>query len=163
MREQRRNFCFLEAGLACLIALVAGCAAGSAPPLPAGDFSLSVSPTSASALVGSTTTNILVSTTSQNGFAGTVNISLQGIPSGITAMPAASFPVPAGSSQSLTFSVSNSAPVGPATITVLGASGTLSHTAHFPLALDPPSPTTQTPPLSYLETRPRQGHGAGWT
>jgi hypothetical protein len=102
--------------------------------------------------VGNSTQPILVSINPQNGFTGMVNILLQGIPTGVSAMPAASFSVSAGASQGLTFSVSNSAPVGPATITVLGTSGTLSHTAELALTADAVVRTYQAGSVLYLES-----------
>src|SRR5690349_1868280 len=90
-------------GMACTCAiLLISCGGQQGPPPPAGDFSLSVSPGSASIVVGNSTPAILVSINPQNGFAGTVNISLQGVPPGVSAMPAANFSVDAGTSHSVT-------------------------------------------------------------
>jgi hypothetical protein len=97
----RSFFCVLLAvGFVCFVAFLAGCGSGQQGP-PVGDFSVSLSPDSTSAVVGNTTSSVLISTSPQNGFTGTINISLQGIPAGVNAMPAASFSLEAGASQSV--------------------------------------------------------------
>jgi len=55
---------------------------------------------------------VTVSVSAINGFTGTVNVSIQNLPSGVDALPNANFAMAPGASQSLTFSVSATAPIG---------------------------------------------------
>jgi Bacterial Ig domain len=142
---------FLPAALICLAAAFTGCGQAGPPPLT-GDFSASVSPDSASVVVGNSSPIILVSITPQNGFTGTVSISLQGVPEGVSVIPAASFSVDAGGSQSVTFVVTGSAPVGPSSITFLASSGRLSHRTQFSLTAEAMVSTYQIGSLLYLES-----------
>jgi hypothetical protein len=96
---------------------------GPAPP----DFTLSATPTSASVTQGNST-NYTVSTGAVNGFGGTVNLNVNGVPSGATVSfnPTS---IVAGASSTLTVTTSASTPVGSSTLTVTGSSGSLSHAA----------------------------------
>ena len=102
--------------------------------LPNPDFSLSVSPSSISVAQGATSSAVAVSATAENGFVGSVAVTIDGLPSGLTASPS-SFSFTPGTSQpvSVTFSASASATTGNTTITVSGSSGALTHT--FPVTL----------------------------
>jgi hypothetical protein len=82
----------------------------------------------------STTSYVYVSP--EYGFAGSVNLSVSGLPSGVTA----SFvPNPTTESSTLTLTASSSAIVGQSTVMVTGTSGTLSTTTTFPLAVYAPT------------------------
>src|SRR5215813_4123570 len=59
--------------LAVAVALT-GCGGGAAPPPPPPDFSLSVSPSSVSAQVGTTTAPVIISVNAQPGFSGSVTV-----------------------------------------------------------------------------------------
>jgi len=87
----------------------------------------------------------------QNGFNGSVSIALQGIPQGVTASPS-SFSLAAGASQSVTFSVPDSATVGTSSITVLGTGGTHSHSTQLALTADAIVRTYQIGSVLYLES-----------
>jgi hypothetical protein len=93
------------------------------------NYALSVSPGSVAVVQGvSAGSTVTVSPTA--GFSGSVNFSVTGLPSGVTA----SFsPASATTSSSLTLTASSTASTGAATLTVTGTSGTLTHTA--PLSL----------------------------
>src|SRR6266852_705945 len=118
------------------------------------DFRLSVSPRSASAVIGNISSTVTVSIAPQNGFNDSVNVILQGLPSGVNATPGSSFALQTGGSQALTFSVSSSAPVGVFPLTVSGASGTSSHTAQLVLTTEPivRVSTYQSGSVLYLES-----------
>jgi fibronectin type 3 domain-containing protein len=94
------------------------------PAAPAGDFSLSISPSSA--FIGSSaSTTFTVSITPSNGFSGKVTLSIAGLPAHVSG----SFsPNPATSSSTLTITASGAA-FGRVTFTVTGTSGSLTHTA----------------------------------
>jgi len=66
------------------------------------DFSISVSPSSISAEVGTATSPVTISVSAQNGFTGSVSVTLQGLPQGVTASSGNSFSLAAGASQVVT-------------------------------------------------------------
>jgi subtilisin family serine protease len=88
---------------------------------PPPDFALSVSPSSRTVLRGGSTT-WTVSVSSLNGFAGTVTLSVSGLPSGATATLTPSSLVPPGSSQ-LAVRTGGRTPRGTFVLTVRGQSG----------------------------------------
>ena len=77
--------------------------------------------------------NVMV--TAQNGFSGTVQVTLSGLPNGVTSNPASPFGVAAGASASVLIGAATNAATGNFTITAQGTSGTLSHSANFALAV----------------------------
>ncbi len=134
---------------------LAACGGSSqSPPPPVQDFSLSVSPVSASAVIGNVTSTVTVSVAPQNGFNDAVNVTLQGLPSGVSATPGSSFTLQSGGSQDLTFTVSSSSPVGLFPVTVTGTSGANSHTVQVVLTSEPivTVSTYQSGSVLYLES-----------
>ena len=101
---------------------------------PGNDFSLSLSPSSASVNPGSSTT-AQVSTAVTSGSAQSVSLSASGAPSGVTASfnPAS---VTAGGSSTVTFATSSSAAPGTYAITVKGTAASGSHTATYSLTVN---------------------------
>jgi len=91
-----------------------------------GDFSLSAAPPSQTVVRGQSTT-YTVSVTTAGGFGGTVSLSASGLPRGATATfnPAS---VTGGGTSVMTVSTQKKTPRGTHTITIVGSSGTLSHT-----------------------------------
>ena len=145
----------LLAALALSVALAAcGGSSQQPPPPPPQDFSLSASPVLASAVIGNTTSALRVSVAPQNGFSGSVDITLQGLPSGGTAFPGSSFAVQSGASQAVTFSVPGTASIGAFPLTVAGTSGMISHTVQILLTTEPIVSvlTYQTGSVLYLES-----------
>lgn len=124
--------------LCLLLSLSTGCGGGGASTItaPTPDFNLAVSPSAVSSEVGGTTSAVTVTVTPQNGFSGVASVALQGIPAGVTALPAATFTVTAGGTQSVTFSVSGSAGAETSPISVLATSGALSHSAQVMLTAE---------------------------
>lgn len=117
-----------------------GCGGGNhsdEPPPPAPDFSLSLSAVSASAVLGTATSALTVSTVPRNGLSSAINIMLQGLPPGVDATPGPVFSVQPGASQSFVMLVSSSAAVGEFPITLVASSGSVSHTAKFVLTTEP--------------------------
>ena len=104
---------------------------GGAPPPPS-DFTLAVSPSSATVNAGSST-SFTVSTTA-TGTAQTISLSASGLPAGVTASfsPAS---ITAGQSSTLTLSAAASAASATATITVTGT-GTTVHSATASLTVN---------------------------
>ncbi len=124
-----------------LICLLQGCSSSSttAPkttttPAATADFSLAVSPATASLTAGAATQTVSVAATAVGNFTTAVAVSLTGLPAGVTATPA-SFSVAPGSSQSVTLGAAASAAAANATITATGAAGSLTHTATFAVAV----------------------------
>jgi hypothetical protein len=94
-------------------------------------FAISASPPSLTISPGGSGTNVIF-VTAQNGFKGAVAFTASGLPSGVTA----SFGTPGSSGASvLTLTAGASAPLGQATVTVTGTSGSLRSTATIALAV----------------------------
>lgn len=141
-------------GLLLAISMI-GCGGDmTAPPPPGPDFSVSVSPVSASAVLGNVTSAITISVASQNEFNNSVNVVLQGIPQGVSSIPSSSFSLKPGAGQAVTFLVSASAPVGTFSIMAVATSGLLSHSAPLMLTTEPivTVRTFQIGSLLYLES-----------
>ena len=93
------------------------------------DYSLSA--TSASVVQGASGTST-ITVNHLNGFAGSVALSVSGLPAGVTA----SFsPASTTTTSTLTLTASSTATVGTATVTITGTSGSLTHTAIFTLTV----------------------------
>ena len=114
-----------------------------------GDYALAASPASQSVTQG-VGTSYTVTIAPSGGFAGSVSLSVSGLPSGATG----SFnPNPATSSSALSVSTSASTPTGTYPLTITGVSGNRTHTTTVTLVVNPPSgpdfalavsPTSQT-------------------
>ena len=98
---------------------------------PAPNFALSASPAKLTIRRGSSGQTTITITPS-NGFAATVNLSIGGLPNGVTA---AFSPNPASSSSALKISVSPTAPRGSFNLTISGVSGNLTHTTTLTLSV----------------------------
>jgi uncharacterized membrane protein len=96
------------------------------------DFTLSASPSSLAITQGNIGTST-ITVNPLNGFSGSVNLSVSGLPSGVTA----SFnPTSATSASTLTLNASSTAATGTVTLTVTGVSGTLTHTTAITLTVN---------------------------
>ena len=122
---------------AVLLFLSAGCGGGGSTitPPPAPSFSLSASPSSL--LVAQTTTSIPVTVTANsiNGFAGTVNVTIGGLPNGVNSSSNSTFTLAAGSNQMVTFTVGPSVGHANYPVTFSGSSGSLSSSAAVSLTV----------------------------
>ncbi len=106
-----------------------------APTAP--DFSLSVSPSMLSLApggVGGVGQTVQLTATPINGFNGTANIAISGLPAGVTASPASPTVTP-GTPQTVTLTAGNTAQPGSASVVFTGASGSLSHSATLALTV----------------------------
>ena len=81
----------------------------------------------------------------QYGFTGSVNLSVSGLPSGVTALWN---PNPTSGNSTLTLTASGSAPVGQYTVTITGKSGSLSAATTFTLGVHVPTFTLSTGSLN---------------
>jgi hypothetical protein len=125
---------------------------GANPAPPAADFSVSLSTSSLSAQVGSSTSPLVIAITRTHGFSGTVSVAIQGVPDGVTVLPSSTFSLAPGASQSVTFSPSDTAPVGPASITVLASNGGQYSSAQFVLTAESIVRTYQSGSRLYIES-----------
>jgi glycosidase len=122
--------------LLCIFLYVsAGCGGGSAPPPPIPSFSLSVSPSSV--LAAQTTTSVPVTVTANaiNGFTGTVNVAIGGLPNGVNPSANSTFTIAAGGSQMVTFMIGPAVGRANYPVTFSGSSGTLSSSAAVTLTV----------------------------
>lgn len=124
----------LSLTLSFLSALSAGCGGGGGasaniqpPPPPPADFSISLSSSSLSLAQGATSPPVTISLTNQNGFSNTVQVTLAGLPTGVTSNPASPFTVASSAPTAVVFGASPNATTGDFTITAQGSSGALSH------------------------------------
>jgi len=102
---------------------------------PSPDFSLAASPISIVATPGTSNTGFSVSVAAQNGFAGSVAVSVSGLPADIATSPASPFTVPANGSQAVTLSVPANEAAGSYALIATGTSGTLSHATPLNLTI----------------------------
>jgi hypothetical protein len=105
----------------------------------AGDFSITASPSSQTLTAG-TGTSYSVSEAGINGFNGTVNFTVSGLPTGASASFNPTSVVGSGSS-TLTVNTTTSTAAGTYTLTVTGTSGSLTHSTTVTLVVNPaPNP-----------------------
>ncbi|WP_211240915.1 M4 family metallopeptidase [Hamadaea tsunoensis] len=97
------------------------------------DFSVSLSPASATVSAGSSTSSS-VATATTSGSAQTVNLTVSGAPTGVTASVSPSS-VTSGGSATLNVSVASTAAAGTYSLTVTGAGTAATHTATFTLTI----------------------------
>ena len=107
----------------------AGLVSALAGPAPAADFALSASLSSLSIAAGSSGT-ATITVTPTNGFSSTVDLSVSGVPAGVTASFSPSNPT---STSTLQLGVSGTATPGSYALTITGNSGGLSHTVTISL------------------------------
>jgi hypothetical protein len=109
---------------------------GTTPPPPTNDFSVGVSPTSATLAQGATAT-ATVSTAVTNGTAQSVALAASGAPSGAT-VSLSPTSVTAGGTSTLTVATASTTPAGTYPITVTGTAASGSHSATFTVTVTGP-------------------------
>src|ERR1700738_3369565 len=97
---------------------------GGPNPAPAGDFSLASAPATIALVPGGASQQISVDAVPMGGFTGMVAIAITGLPTGVTAQPAALILTP-GTAQNVTVTAAATVAAGSATLTFTGSSGTL--------------------------------------
>jgi hypothetical protein len=140
-------------GFAILSLFFVGCGGGGSgsPPPPPGDFSIGASPTTLTLGAGGSQA-ITVSAEEINTFTGAINVTVNGLPTGVTVDPAA-FSLMPGNQKQLTITASQSAQPVTATIVFQGTSGSLHHSAQAALAIVVPVTGTHAPIRTrYLRT-----------
>ncbi len=110
-------------------------------PQPVPDFTLTASPNSQTVIVGNST-SYTATVSAVNGFAGSVALSVSGVPAGATATlnPTAV----TGSGTSTLTVASGTAAAGTYPLTITGSSGTLTHSATVTLVVNPVAPVCVT-------------------
>lgn len=103
------------------------------------------------ALLQGTAAPITISIGAQNGFAGTVQVMLTGLPSGIASNPAAAISIAPGANATIVFGAAANAATGNFTITAQGTSGSLSHSVTLTLVVQAGIASTL-PRTSYART-----------
>jgi hypothetical protein len=123
------------AAVSIAILLVAGCGGGGATQRsPAGDFTVSASPSSLTLESGSSQV-ITVSAAESNNFTSSISVATNGLPAGVNASPA-SFSVTPGNQVQIAISASQTVQPGTTTITFQATSGSLTHSAVVSLTLN---------------------------
>ncbi len=124
-----------------LLLALSGCGGGSSsiqpppPPPPQPDFTIGFSQNSLSVQQGATSQAVNLSLTPLNGFTGSVQVTLSGLPAGVVSTPASPFIITTGSGTPVLFSAATNAPIGNSTIVAQGTSGSLSHPANLGLTI----------------------------
>jgi hypothetical protein len=119
-----------------LLAAISSCGGGGSsngggPPPPAPDFAFSVSPNSGTVSPGGALL-AQVSVTAENGFTGSVTISVSGLPAGATVSPTSPFTTSPGS-ENVTLNIPSNATRGSSTVTLQASSGNLQHSSSIAL------------------------------
>jgi hypothetical protein len=99
------------------------------------DFSLNLSANSISVSQGATSSGVNVSISPTNGFTGSVQVTLSGLPAGVTSNPVSPFDVASGASVSVVFEAASTAATGNFTISAQGSSAALSHSQTLTLTV----------------------------
>ena len=122
-----------------VVAYVSGTLTVTPPP----DFTLATTPASQTVTAGNSVT-YTVTVAPANGYKGTVNLSVGGVPSGATAsLSSTSIGGGSGTSTLTIATTSNTSPTTvPATMTISGSDGTLTHTAQASLTINPKQTTS---------------------
>jgi hypothetical protein len=137
MVQRERCLCVLLYSLLCL--LIVSCGGGngnSGPPTPAPNpsFTISLSPSSVTLAQGGTSQTVQASVAAQDGFAGTVSVTIPGLPNGVTVSPA-SLSLTSGAPAPFTLSASSTAQIAQQSITVDAVAGTLTETTSLQLTV----------------------------
>lgn len=115
------------------------------------DFSIQFSSSSLTLPQGNADSSISVSVTAQNGFSGTVQVTLSGLPSGVSSNPSSPFPLTTAANSPLIFGASANAATGTFAITATGSSGSISHPASLALTISASS-ASALPRTNYVRT-----------
>src|SRR5260221_12456460 len=136
------------------VIFLSGCGSGGGggtqpPPPPQPDFTIGLSTSTVSIAQGSSSAPVSVTVNGLNGFSGSVQVALSGVPAGVTSNPASPFPVSSGQAVAVIIGASPNAATGQFTISAQASSGILSHPAPFFLNV-PKSVALNLPPSPLL-------------
>ena len=136
MAKDRRRFKYLSCALLTIATWTTGCSSYQVnSSSTSADFSLKLSQASASLTPGGAAQSVTATAVAANGFAGTVQVSLAGLPAGVTATPT-TLNLSAGVPQTVSFAAAASATTANGMVAFTGTSGALSHTAALALSVN---------------------------
>jgi hypothetical protein len=143
---------------------VGGCGGGSktnSQTKPAADFSVSSNPASVSLTAGASAQAVTLTAAALNGFTGTIQGSVTGLPMGVIASPS-NLALTPGAPQQFSLSAAADAPASSGTATISATSGNLSHTASVTITVTaaappPPPPTAGIDITTYHDDVARSG------
>jgi hypothetical protein len=117
-------------------------AATSAPTTP--NFTLSATPATVSLTANGTPATVSLLATAQDGFSGDVQVTIAGLPAGVTAQPSPLMLTP-GTAATLTLTAPAGTAAGSSTVMLTGTAGSLTHTASVAVSVTapPPAPPAQ--------------------
>ena len=113
---------------------------------PPPDFTLALLPTSLSITAGATGSPVSITANPINSFTGTVAVDITGLPAGVTATPSTLTLTP-GTAQTITLTAATTALAGTSTVTFMGTSGSLTHSASLALTIQA-APITNAPDVT---------------
>ncbi len=133
-----------------------GCGGGStafvAPPPPATpDFLLNFSVPSVTLAQGASSPPVNITVTAENGFTGSVQVTLAGLPAGVTTNPPSPFTLMAGAATPVVFGAAATTAAGNISIAAQGTSGSLTHGANLTLAIQAAT-ASPLPRTTYVRT-----------
>ena len=150
-RSRRYMFLFAESLLALVFSSCGGSSGSPGPgPVPPASFSISVSPQSESVGTGQSA-NLLLSVNAVNGFNQAIEVSVTGLPSGVTSSPASPFSMTI-SGQSVTLTASSSAALGSSAVTFNGSSGGLKSSTQATISVTQGPPGLSNDRTSFVRT-----------
>jgi DNA-binding beta-propeller fold protein YncE len=139
---------------AVLISILSACGGGGEsivpPPPPQGSFEIKVNPSSIVTAPGDNA-SITLQAKIFNGFSGPISVTINGLPSGVTASPSSPFTL-AGTAQTIALKASSTAQQGSSALTFEGTSGTLSAMTKLSLLVPPPQPGTPNNRSDFVRT-----------
>jgi hypothetical protein len=115
-------------------------AATSAPTTP--NFTLGATPATVSLTANGTPATVSLLATAQDGFSGNVQVTIAGLPAGVTAQPSPLTLTP-GTAATLTLTAPAGTAAGSSTVTLTGTSGSLTHTASVAVSVTAPPPPAE--------------------
>jgi hypothetical protein len=104
------------------------------------NFTLSATPSSVNVTADGAPATVSLLATSQNGFSGSVQVAIAGLPAGVTAQPSPITLTP-GTAATLTLTAPAGTAAGSSTATLTGTSGSLTHTTSLAITVVSPSTT----------------------
>ena len=110
---------------------------GQTPPPPSPDFVLNLSATSVSVTQGTSSSAVILSVNPLNGFTASVQVTLAGLPAGVTSNPPSPFNIASGSGVPVVLSAASGAAAGTFSLSAQATSGSLLHTVPFTLLVQP--------------------------
>src|SRR5258707_14462337 len=122
------------------VIFLSGCGGGGGgrtqpPPPPQPDFTIGLSTSTVNIAQGSSSASVSVIVHGLNGFSGSVQVTLSGVPAGVTSNPASPFSVSSGQAVAVIIGASPNSATGQFTVSAQASSGILSHSAPFSLTV----------------------------